>query len=566
MDAVFCHSTNIRALLENDKVFFLQNPRIHEMSSFTNGDDGCVLRILSVNDVYEIDYWPNFSTANKELRNVPSVLSPQSKTTTISVLPGDFLSPSLLSSLDKGKGMVECMNESGLDYVCIGNHEADIALEQLHLRIRESTFEWINTNMRDLPVPSDLQSKLPEFKIIEVSNAMGDHVRRIALVGLCCEDPSVFKSGAFGGCAIVPVLDALKACYKRLVGMDVDCVIPLTHQVMPLDRLVAADADMTLPVIIGGHDHEPYLERVNGCTITKVGADAKNIGVIELYWPNKDCAGDAPQVRVVMEPATSFHPCPALLQTVTKHKAVLVELEKSVLCPIPSGVTFSSLGMRLRPNSVGTFVCQTLREEFGAEVCLIGAGSIRGNRSYAGIDSFTYAHLKAEIPFDTPVVTVHLPGQVIADMVAFTRAPALLRPPVEKGGYLQTCDAGQCDHATPFTYYRRTAAVSPHASLTVAAPPYLRTSAPPHLSYLSQSSGTPPPTPSPTWPTPRSTLRACTSPASTTACSRGSTTSPPCWRTNAPSPPTEPSTSPRKPRCSRRTRLCRTIPRWCCSA
>jgi hypothetical protein len=75
------------------------------MASFSPADDGCVLRILSVNDVYEIDYWPNFSTANKELRQAPSVLSPTSKTTTISVLPGDFLSPSLLSSLDKGKGM-----------------------------------------------------------------------------------------------------------------------------------------------------------------------------------------------------------------------------------------------------------------------------------------------------------------------------------------------------------------------------------------------------------------------------------------------------------------------------
>ena len=414
------------------------------MSSFSNDtdDEGCVLRILSVNDVYEIDWWPNFSTANRELRKAPSILSPTSKTTTISVLPGDFLSPSLLGSLDKGKSMVACMNDSGLDYVCIGNHESDIALEQLHLRIRESTFEWINTNMRGLPVPTDVESKLPEYKIIEVSNAKGDHVRRIALVGLCCEDRSVMKVGAFGGCEIEPLMDALISIYHRLAAMNVDCVIPLTHQLMPLDRLVAAHTDMKLPVIIGGHDHEPYLETINGCTIIKVGADAKNLGIIELFWPNKDCVGYTPQVRAVIEPATSYAPCPTMQHMVVKHKAILQELEKSVLCPIPNGVAFSSLGMRLRPNSVGTFVCQTLREEFGAELCLCGAGSIRGNRSYAGITSFTYAHLKAEIPFDTPMVTLHLPGKVIADMVSYTRAPALLKPPVEKGGYLQTCDAG----------------------------------------------------------------------------------------------------------------------------
>jgi len=35
---------------------------------------------------------------------------------------------------------------------------------------------------------------------------------------------------------------------------------------------------------MGGHDHQPYLETVNGCVITKQGADATMIGVVDITW------------------------------------------------------------------------------------------------------------------------------------------------------------------------------------------------------------------------------------------------------------------------------------------
>lgn len=71
--------------------------------------------------------------------------------------------------------MIDCMNKSGINYVCFGNHEADIDMKQMHHRIRESRFTWINSNMRDIPLPDDL--KLPEYSIVEVVGA-DNHKRR----------------------------------------------------------------------------------------------------------------------------------------------------------------------------------------------------------------------------------------------------------------------------------------------------------------------------------------------------------------------------------------------------
>lgn len=56
----------------------------------------CCIKIIAVNDVYKIDQWPHFSTCARKESAV------QENVKTISVLPGDFLSPSLLASIDKG--------------------------------------------------------------------------------------------------------------------------------------------------------------------------------------------------------------------------------------------------------------------------------------------------------------------------------------------------------------------------------------------------------------------------------------------------------------------------------
>ena len=57
----------------------------------------CVIKIISVNDVYELTNWPYFSTlkrAEKQLELEGTVV--------IAVCPGDFVAPSMLSSIDKG--------------------------------------------------------------------------------------------------------------------------------------------------------------------------------------------------------------------------------------------------------------------------------------------------------------------------------------------------------------------------------------------------------------------------------------------------------------------------------
>lgn len=74
----------------------------------------CTLRLICINDVYDIGRLPHYATARREEGSAAGV------TLALGVLPGDFVAPSLLSSLDKGAGMIDCLSQAGMDFVCIG--------------------------------------------------------------------------------------------------------------------------------------------------------------------------------------------------------------------------------------------------------------------------------------------------------------------------------------------------------------------------------------------------------------------------------------------------------------
>jgi len=82
------------------------------------------------------------------------------------------------------------------------------------------------------------------------------------------------------------------------MATDIDLVIPMTHQLMYLDRNLAKEK-IGFPLILGGHDHDPFLETIENCTIVKTGMDAKKIAVIEIIW-NTAAGSEQPVIKVVL--------------------------------------------------------------------------------------------------------------------------------------------------------------------------------------------------------------------------------------------------------------------------
>ena len=86
--------------------------------------------------------------------------------TTISMLTGDFLAPYLLSSFDKGLGMMSMLNKTPIDYLTWGNHEHDLDHADVMKREREYKGVWINSNMQSYVSFKDSTCQVQSDKMI----------------------------------------------------------------------------------------------------------------------------------------------------------------------------------------------------------------------------------------------------------------------------------------------------------------------------------------------------------------------------------------------------------------
>ena len=102
------------------------------------------LRIVQITDVYTLVNFPKLKTLVEEKKT--EVEAEGGKC--ISLLTGDFLAPYLLSSFDKGVGMMSMLNKTPIDYLIWGNHEHDMAHEDVMNREKEYRGVWINSNMQ----------------------------------------------------------------------------------------------------------------------------------------------------------------------------------------------------------------------------------------------------------------------------------------------------------------------------------------------------------------------------------------------------------------------------------
>ena len=81
------------------------------------------------------------------------------------VLAGDFLSPSVASSVFKGAHMIATLNAAGLDLATLGNHEFDFGDDELITRMHEATFQWVVSNVVDTNTGKPIGDAAPFIEI-----------------------------------------------------------------------------------------------------------------------------------------------------------------------------------------------------------------------------------------------------------------------------------------------------------------------------------------------------------------------------------------------------------------
>ena len=257
---------------------------------------------LHLNDVYEISALDNGKIGGMaRVATVREALLKENPNT-ITVLAGDFLSPSVIGTLRyegkgiKGKQMVDVMNAVGIDWVCFGNHEFDLDEKDLQERINESKFNWLNTNALQktngalVPfgkIENGVKNPFVKTTILTFKNAQGDAVK-VGMFGVVL--PSNQKD-------YVLYEDFFESAKKAYIELKPQCdfVVGLTH-LNKVDDAKLAEMLPEVKLLMGGHDHENMRQKIGTVILAKADANAKSAYVHRLVFNQ-----DTKQVKITSE-------------------------------------------------------------------------------------------------------------------------------------------------------------------------------------------------------------------------------------------------------------------------
>jgi len=380
-------------------VALLLSPRLVAAQSTT-------LTLLTINDVYEITP----VQGQGGLAELMTLLRAERATAThhLTTVNGDFLSPSLMSSLFKGAQMVALFNALGIDVVVFGNHEFDLGPEVTRQRMAEARFAWLGTNVLG-PDGQPFGGALATL-----TRQVGGLT--IGFFGVLTPD-TVRLSSPGPTVTFAPVIPAAQAAVAALRQAGADVIIALTHLTLDEDRALARQVP-GISVILGGHEHEPITWYEAGTLIHKSGQNAHYLGRIDLAI-DKKMTDKGPHIttrpswRMLANAGTPVDP--EVGAVVAQYVTALDQELGQPLGQTQTELDSQSGAVRTQETSMGNLITDALRLALQADVALTNGGGIRGNRLYPAGTTLTRRDVFQELPFGNVGVLVELSG---ADLLA----------------------------------------------------------------------------------------------------------------------------------------------------
>jgi 2',3'-cyclic-nucleotide 2'-phosphodiesterase (5'-nucleotidase family) len=433
--------------------------------------------ILQLNDVYEISPLKNgrggmarvSSLRNQLLGMNPNVLT---------ILSGDYLSPSLIGSLKcdfggtketvAGRHMVEVMNATGIDYVTYGNHEFDLKEMENIARTQESKFKIISSNV--LHQPKGGSSKLFQQNGVDVPGhaihtfhlANGGSFR-LGLIGVTID---ATKTDYVGYTDPYSSVDKTLAYIKSTNAADL--VFGITHLTMDMDDTLAQKVP-GMPLLFGGHEHVNMTRKVGNTTIFKADANAKTVWI---HFCKYNTRTQTLRTDHLLFPITDALPADPNVEMLTRKWERFANE-----CMSSQGYApFDTIGFYLKPldgreetvrfgqTNLGTLLTDAIRlADPGVQCAMMNSGTIRLDDVLQGF--VTQRDVIATLPFGGDIQKGSMPGANLRRLLD----AGLDESMKGNGGYLQVSNISLKEGK----YYVNGQPLADEQSYMVAMPGYL---------------------------------------------------------------------------------------------
>lgn len=362
------------------------------------------LTILGVGDVY--NFQESGGRGGFARLNAVARAERAANPNTLYVFDGDMLSPSILSGFDKGQNTIDLTGIVPFDIAVPGNHEFDFGPENFLEKMKASNYPWaaINiTNADGSPIEG-----LGGVMVKEIAGL------KIALVPVAQDTtPEVASPGDL---KFLPTVETAIAAAKQARADGADLVVGVLQTNMANDREIMASH--AFDVMLSGDDHS-YATAYDGVTAyVETSIDAQFLSPIDLTVEVTEKDGKR---SVKWTPAFRFIDT-ATVEPDPETMAVVAAFEKQLDDSL--NVTLGKLGepldsrrnvVRSEEAAIGNLICDAMRDVTKADICIIGGGGIRADRTYDAGATLTRRDILTELPFGNVTVLTEIPGnQVLA--------------------------------------------------------------------------------------------------------------------------------------------------------
>ncbi len=362
------------------------------------------ITFLHLNDVYEYNTvddgrkgsFPRLETLRAQVK--------AKNPNTLFVFSGDTISPSVASSLFRGRQMIEMWNALGLDYATLGNHEFDFGPDVLKERMKESRFEWLVSNVH-------------EPNSTKFANASTGTIRecggiKVGLFGILTPDTA---ENSNAGAQVIfedPVISA-RQTVAQLRAQGAQIVVAITHETLEEDKKLAQECDIDL--ILGGHEHYVLQSLVGKTPILKWGSDARILGKVDVAYSttqHKITEFDWRGISVGKSVASN----PRIAEQVKKFDGQLGKLLDQKLTVSEVELEGRSNRCRTRETNLGNLVADAMRDSCKADTALVAGSSIRVDRILPK-GPLTRRSALMILPYENPVVKLKVSGAQLHQII-----------------------------------------------------------------------------------------------------------------------------------------------------
>ncbi|MFC4158552.1 bifunctional metallophosphatase/5'-nucleotidase [Chitinimonas lacunae] len=367
------------------------------------------------------------------------------------VSAGDLIGASpLLSSLFHDEPTIESMNEMGLEFNAVGNHEFDEGAEEL-LRMQRggchpkdgckigdfngARFKFLAANV------IERSTGKPLFPAYQIKRFEGVPV---AFIGMTLKDtPTIVNPSGVAGLQFLDEAETVNRLVPELKAQGVRAIVVLVHEggvqtpdggINDCKGISGAIVDIVkrfdpeVDVVVSGHTHQPYNCAMDNRLLTSAYSYGRLVTEIDLKLDR--ASGDVIERRannlIVATNVNKDANQTALLERVSK---LVAPLEGRIIGTIGGALT--NQADRNGETTAGRFIADAQLEATrdpklgGAQIAFMNDGGVRGDIVPDAQGRVTFGQLFTAQPWGNNMMTVTLKGSDIVELLEQQFRPKL---------------------------------------------------------------------------------------------------------------------------------------------